>query len=284
MLIVEQKKQTDALAHIKRNRTVAPSLTPDTDEQITVIDADTQKPVLLYTSLTDHDDIINDLSRRLRFQKAKWTDPEGNRKYLDRLSGIGTNNIIFGHTAPDHVKQNYACRLSEVHHYAPSLANSMTSIIAPMWQLFQQHLPEQAAHHDSLVQNSIHSDWLLRDTPFTSGICNHTSVLPYHCDAGNLNDTWSMMLSIRKNVGGGHLHIPEYNTLLPIADRSVTIFNGQQHLHGVTPFVRLRKDAYRFTLVIYTKQAMRRCGCAKDESRCAAQAATTVTEFKRNAT
>lgn len=278
MLTVERQHQPDALTQIKRNRTVAPNLIPDTDEQITVIDAETKQPVLLYTALTEHDDLINDLSRRLRFQKAKWTDPEGNRKYLDRLSGIGTNNIIFGHTAPDHVKQNYACRLAEVHHYAPSLANAMTSIVAPMWQLFQKHLPDQAAHHDSLVRSSINRDWLLHDTPFTSGICNHTSVLPYHCDAGNLNETWSMMLSIRRNVGGGHLHIPEYDTILPIADRSVTIFNGQQHLHGVTPFVRLRKDAHRFTLVIYTKQAMRRCGCAKDESKRAALAATAVTE------
>jgi len=280
MLTVERHHQPEALTQIKRNRTVAPNLTPDTDQQITVIDAQTKQPVLLYTALSDHDDLINDLSRRLRFQKAKWTDPEGNRKYLDRLSGIGTNNIIFGHTAPDHVKQNYACRLAEVHHYAPSLARAMTSIVAPMWQLFQKHLPDQAAHHDSLVRSSINSDWLLHDTPFTSGICNHTSVLPYHCDAGNLTDAWSMMLSIRKNVGGGHLHIPEYNTTLPIADRSVTIFNGQQHLHGVTPFVRLRKDAYRFTLVIYTKQAMRRRGCANDESKRAALAATAVTSTK----
>lgn len=275
---IERHKQPDALSGIKRNRTVAPTVRPTTDDDTIIVDAETQTPVLLYTSLADHDDIIGDLSRRLRFQKAKWTDPKGNRKYLDRLSGIGTNNIIFGHTAPDHVKQNYACRLSEVHHYAPSLANAMTSIVAPMWRLFQQHLPAQAAHHDSVVRSSIHTDWLLHDTPFTSGICNHTSVLPYHCDAGNLTDTWSMMLSVRNNVGGGHLHIPEYDTVLPIADRSVTIFNGQQHLHGVTPFVRLRKDAYRFTLVIYTKQAMRRCGCAKDESKRAARAATQVTE------
>jgi hypothetical protein len=278
MQTTERLRQPDALTGIKRNRTYAPHLTPTTDDGLIVIDAETQQPVMLYTHLTEHDDLINHLSRRLRFQKAKWTDPAGNRKYLDRLSGIGTNNIIFGHTAPDHVKQNYACRLSEVHHYAPSLGTSLTSIVAPMWHLFQKHLPNQAAHHDSLVRSSIHSDWLLNNTPFTSGICNHTSVLPYHCDAGNLTDTWSMMLSIRRDVGGGHLHIPEYDITLPIADRSVTIFNGQRHLHGVTPFVRLRKDAHRFTLVVYTKQAMRRCGCAKDESKRAARAATAVTE------
>jgi hypothetical protein len=242
------------------------------------VDADTQKPVLLSSKLSDHEDVVSDLSRRLRFQKAKWTDPEGDRKYLDRLSGIGTNNIIFGHTAPDHVKQNYACRLAEVHYDTPTLADAMTSIVAPMWRLFQTYLPDESAHHDYIVRSNIHPDWLLRDTPFTSGICNHTSVLPYHRDAGNLIDTWSMMLSIRKNVGGGHLHIPEYGVVLPISDRSVTIFNGQKYLHGVTPFVRLRKDAYRFTLVIYTKQAMRRCGCASDESRRAAMSATAVTE------
>jgi hypothetical protein len=278
MQIVERKHQPDLLTGIKRNRTVAPSLTTTSDDMI-IVDADTGEPVMLYAHLSDdHTEMINDLSRRLRFQKAKWTDPKGNRKYLDRLSGIGTNNIIFGHTAPDHVKQNYACRLAEVHQYAPTLASAMTAIVPPMWSLFQTHLPEQAAAHDQIVRSQIHHDWLLHDTPFTSGICNHTSVLPYHCDAGNLTDAWSMMLSVRKNVGGGHLHIPEYDTVLEIADRSVTIFNGQKHLHGVTPFVRLRKDAYRFTLVVYTKQAMRRCGCAKDESRRAALSATSVTE------
>lgn len=277
MRLIEQQRQPDALTGIKRNRTFATPLAPTTDDDTIIVDSDTQTPVLLYTSLTEDDEIIRDLSRRLRFQKAKWSDPKG-KMTVDRHSGIGTNNIIFGHTAPDHVKQNYACRLSEVHHYAPSLASAMTSIVAPMWGLFQRHLPAQAAHHESLVRSSIHPDWLLDDTPFTSGVCNHTSVLPYHRDAGNLVDTWSMMLSIRNHVGGGHLHIPEYNTVLPVADKSVTIFNGQKHVHGVTPFVRLRKDAYRFTLVVYTKQAMRRCGCAKDESKRAAEAATSVTE------
>jgi hypothetical protein len=282
MKIVERQHRPDLLDGLKRNRTIATAQNPEADDMI-IVDADTKKPIVLYTHLGDeHDDIITDLSRRLRLQKAKWTDPKGARRHFsDRLSGISSNTVTFGHTAPDHVKQNYACRLSEVHHYAPTLGDAMTSIIPPMWQLFQKYLPDQAAAHEKIVRDSIHTDWLLHDTPFTSGICNHTSVLPYHCDAGNLSDAWSMMLSVRKNIGGGHLHIPEYDTSLEIADRSVTIFNGQQHLHGVTPFVRLRKDAYRFTLVIYTKQAIRRCGCAKDESRRAAQAATDVTDIAR---
>ena len=84
------------------------------------------------------------------------------------------------------------------------------------------------------------------------------------------------MLALRSGVDGGCLNVPEYNVTLGIPDRSLTIFNGQQAWHAVTPFYYRNKDAYRFTLVWYVKDHIRQCVCLQDEPKRAALAATLV--------
>jgi hypothetical protein len=284
MLIVEKEYDTKNLEGITRNKTV-PTHREGASDDLMIIDAVTKQPVLLQVNLTELKPQMRELARQLRFLKIKWSDPVGKLTKSERLSGIGSNNITFGHTAPNAMYKRHAARIAPIHLESPATANLLTSLIVPAWQQFQKHLPDIATQHQQKTVQEIHQDWLLEKTPFTSGICNHTSVLPYHKDAGNLLDAWSMMLCSRKDVDGGGLHIPEYDTTLAIPDCSLTIFCGQKLLHGVTPLVYKKKGAYRFTIVYYTKQALSKCGAAADETLRAQKRATAITErqISRNA-
>lgn len=53
--------------------------------------------------------------------------------------------------------------------------------------------------------------------------------------------------------------MPEYGIGLEIGNRSVTLFDGQAVLHGVTPITKLRDDATRFTVVYYSLRQMWKC-------------------------
>jgi hypothetical protein len=67
------------------------------------------------------------------------------------------------------------------------------------------------------------------------------------------------MLGYKHGVQGGHLVVPQYGLALEIEDGTISCFDGQIALHGVTPFTRTARDSYRYTIVYYAKQGMWKC-------------------------
>ena len=94
---------------------------------------------------------------------------------------------------------------------------------------------------------------------FTSGIVNKNNQLNYHYDSGNFRGVYSNMLVFKGDVSGGHLVIPEINISLEVADNSITIFDGQDLLHGVSPIKYLHKESYRYSIVYYSLERMWQC-------------------------
>jgi hypothetical protein len=99
----------------------------------------------------------------------------------------------------------------------------------------------------------------MEDTPFTQGIVNKDGLLPYHFDKTNFRHVWSGMVAFRHNMRGGHLAVPEYDVGFEIADRSLLLFDGQSLFHGVTPMEPTGLDAYRYSIVYYSREAMVKC-------------------------
>lgn len=229
------------------------------------------KPTFLQTTNWGQDkDAIAHLRRLLRFG-IKFDDTS-----RARLSGIVSSNQFFGTVPPQPTRRRYACREARLYDSNPELKQVINLLSQQMWTAFQTHLPEQAAIQEQIVADAIHPDWRIGGTPFTSGIINNKSALPYHKDSGNLQGAWSMMLTIRAGVDGGGLHIPHFDTTIATPDESLSIFNGQGWWHGVTPLVFKKKDGYRFTLVWYVKEQIRQCVCKEQEPARAAASATTV--------
>jgi hypothetical protein len=105
----------------------------------------------------------------------------------------------------------------------------------------------------------------MKNSVFTSGIINKNNQLNYHFDRGNFRNVYSNMIAFKKDMGGGHLSIPEYDIGLEISDSSVSLFDGQKILHGVTPLKPLTEEAYRFTLVYYSLEQMWKCESPQEE-------------------
>lgn len=227
-----------------------------------------------FTDWDANPETLKALTRFLRFGVKFQTIKKSNKRGFVRMSGIRAANEYFGTTPPEPPKKRYACRDGRLYEKDAAYRAMIDEISVAAWTKFQKEFPKQAEEHERLVRASIHPDWLIAGTPFTSGIVNDRSALPYHRDAGNLKGSWSMMLALRSNTEGGGLHFPEFDLTLGIPDGSLTIFEGQAYWHGVTPLVYRKNDAYRFTLVWYVKQAVRQCGCRADEAERAAKKAT----------
>lgn len=278
MKILDVKHNPDALASITRNKTIAPKANGLNDDVI-LRDRDTGDILACQITAPELSALGRDIARHLRFAKLPWTDPKGTLKKNERLSGIGANTVLLGYTAPNKMYKRYAGKLAPIHIETKVTGDLFMRLAPMMWQRFQDALPPEAQRHDKLTRETLHADWLMAGTPFSSGVVNDNAVLPYHKDAGNVKDAWSMMLVLRNKVDGGYLDIPEYGTTLGVPDLSLLFFCGQSLMHGVTPMVKRSSDAYRFSIVYYTKTALRDCGSAEDEIR-RAQIAATVRSAK----
>ena len=125
-------------------------------------------------------------------------------------------------------------------------------------QLYSEFAPSRYQNHSDLATN-VRGEYLMPETHFTSGIINKNNPLKYHLDTGNFKDVFSIMLGLKKDVKGGYLHIPELKVNLKISNGSLSMFDGQRFVHGVTPMVGTTEQSYRFTIVFYSLVQMWNC-------------------------
>jgi hypothetical protein len=127
-------------------------------------------------------------------------------------------------------------------------------------------------------------DWRLTEASlWTSGVINKESSLPYHRDGNNF-DAWSVMPVVRRGVRGGHLHLPEFDMVVPCRDGYSVMFYGKRIVHGVTPMAKTMPDAYRVSVVYYALRGLKNCHTYAEETAYAARRRTErETELGRKA-
>ena len=252
----------------ERKKHYAPLIEDPINDDCVLIDKDHQTVVAAQIKIKpEMEDVCAQISRLIRHD-VHWSIDSA------RLSGIKSANRVFGTLEPNKLRRRFGCTPANLNKENPELNALLGKISVTNFEMFQQIDRARADEHERIVRGAIHPDWLIAGSPYTSGVINNSAALPYHRDLGNLTGSWSAMLSIRKNMKGGHLDLPEYGVTLGIPDRSVTIFNGQALWHGVTPMMAAKKDAYRFTIVWYAKKGICHCGAAKDEVERAAREAS----------
>lgn len=229
------------------------------DEPCVLRDSKTNELIAAQLKLrSQSDDLAKIVERLIKFDLDVPMDTA-------RLSGIESRNRVFGTVEPNKLRRRVACSAARLDKENPRLLAALTELANQGIEQWCEIDDATFTAHKNLVETKIHPDWLLGETGFTSGVINFTAALPYHKDSGNIPGSWSMMLALRSNVEGGHLHLPEYDVTLGIFDRSITFFNGQAVWHGVTPFHLNKKTAHRFTIVFYAKNKIAQCGCKADE-------------------
>lgn len=225
------------------------------NESVLLRDGDTGQIIAIQYVLTDEEDgeTRRELMRYLRYGKVFANKKKAGKQSGMRLSGMMYESEVFGYTAPVKIRRRFATSASRINQRRPEIAALLDQTTKTLWEKLKELTPECSAEHERIIKDTILEDWWIAGAPYTSGIINNTAALPYHKDSRNVPDSWSMMLCLRKHVGGGGLHLPEYDVTFGIPDNSVTFFDGQSTWHGVTPLHFTRPDSCRFTLVWYAK-------------------------------
>lgn len=218
-----------------------------------------------------------------------WTEAEELRPHIlaikrwdhgTRLSGVPTLSRTFGYTPrrPMQGGRDY-CSKAALAREQPPVYEALCRMAAKIEGLVKEYGGDRFDRQQKEVHARVPRDYIIPNSNFTSGIVNRNNPLQYHYDAGNFEGFFSAMIAFKKNTGGGHLNLPEYDVKLDIGDRSVLLFDGQDELHGVTPITR-DSIGYRFTVVFYTLEQLWKCLPHKEEIR-RAQINRTKTEMKR---
>lgn len=175
-----------------------------------------------------------------------------------RTQGLKTQSRIFGYMPREPIRKNW-CSSVVLAREQPREHAIVCQFATVLADYYKTYAPEIYSKHLEIVKQKVKPQWKIKDSPFTSGIINKNNPLKYHFDSGNFNQVYSNMVGFRKNVEGGHLAMPEYDIALDISDGSITFFDGQSILHGVTPIEYTSEDAYRFTIVYYSLKGMWKC-------------------------
>jgi len=232
------------------HQTPSRELTPGT----VVIDADTGDPVLMYAKLDDPGPL-----RRAMLS----VDCRGG---VQRTSNYRSRSRTFGFAPRRPVMGRESCSLTSICSEQPEVARLLETYADQFSQLIAAELPGIVEANQATLGDVLPA-WRMGEAKlWTSGVINDTAALPYHRDGFNF-PTWSAMPVVRRGTRGGHLHLPEWNLVVPCDDATVTYFEGWRWVHGVTPITRLkRREGYRISVVYYALRGMKNCREAAEEA------------------
>lgn len=175
----------------------------------------------------------------------------------ERTGGLKTTSRIFGFAPRVTLRKDF-CSATSLSRENPKEHEIICEYAEKISKLYLDIDPDTYNTHAEQSKGVL-NEWKIKESIFTSGIVNKNNPLKYHFDTGNFKDVYSCMLGFKKDVEGGHLAIPAYGIALEIKNNSLTIFDGQNIMHGVTPIRKLSGDAYRYTIVYYSLKQMWNC-------------------------
>lgn len=246
MKIVEAQRRSSDRSMLY---TAVPVLEATITSPTTVVDADSGQAVLVTVPFPA------DLGTYRRAARSYPIMANGTR----RGGGVANASRTFGYLARSGIFRRSCCMACSGALTAPKAHEVICAAAGDLADMLAKLEPGRAAADLELVRAHVHPDWLMTPrSPWSSGVLNRTSPLPYHRDRNNF-PAWSAMVVLRRGVRGGHLHVPEYDLVVECRDGDVVYFAGTDLLHGVTPMTKTTPDAYRLSAVYYPVASMATC-------------------------
>lgn len=249
MLILEMPKQPIEYRLYARRPASERDYASLIDENVVITEKG--EPKIIYMDLHDYefeyspDEIVAGLNT-LKFSNTGY-----------RTSGVKGQRQIFGFM-PRRALRRDACSVAAMAEKNPHVHQMLTKFGTFVSLRYLALNPEIAAIHQQTTLEKIKPEWRMNEI-FSSGIVNKDNVIPYHLDAGNIKNVWSVMVVFKKDVTGGYLSVPEYNVGFALRDYTLFMFDGQSLVHGVTPIMKMSRQAYRYSVVYYTLQNLWNC-------------------------
>lgn len=231
----------------------------------TALDSDAEQ-LINYDCLITENGIPRILYVKLKNDTDAMRWAVKNIKYTTgvRSRGLKSQSAIFGYRPKVTMRQDFCSSTSMINNF-PKQHYFITEYAKNLTQYYKQYFPDIFKIHENIVNEKILGEWTIDGTPFTSGIVNKDNPLKYHHDSGNFKGVLSNMVAFKKGMKGGRLVFPEYNIKFEIDDNTLSVFDGQSILHGVTNFEKENEDAYRYTIVYYSLEQMWRCDSINEE-------------------
>ena len=182
----------------------------------------------------------------------------------ERTGGLKTFSRIFGYS-PRVVHRKDFCSATSLAREFPSQHAQLCRFaekVSGVYRTWNQTGYEK--HLQATIKNVL-PEYILSGSPFTSGIVNKNNILKYHFDSGNFKNVSSAMVVFKRDVSGGFLVLPEFDCALEVANNSLTIFDGQSILHGVSPIKEESPFHYRYSAVYYSLRQMWNCKPLSEE-------------------
>lgn len=184
--------------------------------------------------------------------------PEMDYTGLQRAKNYRSKSKTFGFAPRRPLVRRESCSLSALASSRPDIQAALTELSDQCATTLTSIAPD-TVETDRETMQAVLPEWRMGEEKlWTSGVVNKTAQLPYHRDGFNF-PTWSAMPVIRRGVRGGHLHLPEYDLVVPCQDGYAVYFAGHQLVHGVTPITLKQKDGYRYSVVFYALRGMKDC-------------------------
>jgi hypothetical protein len=180
-----------------------------------------------------------------------------------RSGGLPTRSRQFGARPPIALRHYDHCTETTLRREHPDVFERLRLLGGVCAEEYRRWRPELFAAQMELVER-IRPEWRMVG-PFTSGIVNFESALPYHRDGGNYRYTWNVMATLRAGADGGMLVLPGLRLALVCADQTMSLFDAQGTTHGVTPIERTRRDGTRISVVYYCLKGLCSCGSPEEE-------------------
>jgi hypothetical protein len=172
---------------------------------------------------------------------------------------LPTQSSVFG-ALPRVAVRNDFCRFSSKTKDEKKNAQRLFTFIEVLSSLYEKYLPEQYNHDLQVINENVNQDYLLKQNqPFATANINVNHAIKYHKDTGNFRGNLSNVLVLRGGIIGGELVFPEYGFALEQSDSYLSIFDGQNEIHGVMPIVKTGENPYRASIVYYTLENMKHC-------------------------
>jgi len=244
-----QFKEIDIAKFKKRTALLSDVKNMIKDDVIIYVD---NQPVLLYKNIKENTDDLRWAVKNIDYVEGK------------RTRGLKSTSAIFGYSPRIAMRHDY-CTITSMAEKHPKQHHIISNYIRRVIQYYEQYFPEIFEQHKDIVYEKVLDEWKIGNTPFTSGIVNKNNQLKYHFDTGNFKGVLSNMVVFKKGTSGGHLVIPSLDLALEVSDNSLTIFNGQDILHGVSPIEYDTETGYRYSVVYYSLEQMWKCEPLGDE-------------------
>ncbi|CRX37596.1 hypothetical protein [Estrella lausannensis] len=129
---------------------------------------------------------------------------------------------------------------------------------------FEKKWSDQYRSYTQIMKKNGGDNFYLADSVFSTIVVNTHEIASngkvlkdaraaIHTDSGHHDESFEVMLCLKKNVEGGDLYLPEYGILLKLRHKCVVCFRAKLHKHAVTEIRRKELDstALRVTLVAY---------------------------------